>query len=75
MKIALSEKQEKELREVCASVAHANSGRTAFADLFMEIVEPRQLTLDIVSAFMPVRNLMPGDEIGRKVRKGRYPVR
>lgn len=72
--IALSEKQEKELAVALASAKNASGMKTAFSDLMIEVVEPKQLTLDVISAFMPVRELQPGDELGRRVKKGRYPV-
>jgi hypothetical protein len=49
--------------------------RTAFADLVVEVVQPNHLSLDLFSTFMPVTQMQPGDLRGRRVRRGRYPIR
>lgn len=49
--------------------------RTAYADLVVEVVQPNHLSLDLFSAFMPVTQMQPGDLRGRRVRRGRYPIR
>jgi len=49
--------------------------RSAYSDLVMEIVQPNHLSLELFSAFMPTRTMKPGDRRGRRVRRGRYPVR
>lgn len=51
------------------------AGRSAFAELLIETIEPNHLSLDIFSLFLPTRQMNPGDTLVRKVRKGRYPAR
>lgn len=69
-----------ELQQAIAEAARTagtvqQGGRSAFANLIMEIVEPNHLSLDLFSAFLPTRQFKPGDEIGKRVRRGRYPIR
>jgi hypothetical protein len=77
LKKAIAERPElqKAIAEAAATAGLSTGGRSAFADLVMEIVEPNHLSLDLFSAFMPTRQLNPGDEIGKRVRRGRYPIR
>jgi len=49
--------------------------RTAYADLVVDVIQPNHLSLDLFSAFMPVTQMQPGDLRGRRVRRGRYPIR
>lgn len=49
--------------------------RSAYADLVMDVVEPNHLSLDLFSSFLPTRQMKPGDEFGKRVKRGRYPVR
>jgi len=63
------------IAERAASAGVAPNQRSAFADLIMTIVEPNHLSLDLFSAFMPTRQFNIGDRIGKRVRRGRYPVR
>lgn len=49
-------------------------GRSAFAELVMEIIQPNHLSLELFNAFMPTTTKQPGDQRGRRVRRGRYPV-
>lgn len=69
------EQLQKAVAERAALAGVASNKRSAYADLVMSIVEPNHLTLDLFSAFMPTRQMNPGDRIGRQVRRGRYPVR
>lgn len=62
--------------EYSKSAASAGKGpRTAYADLVMEVVQPNHLSFDLLSAFLPVTTRAKGDQIGRRVRRGRYPIR
>lgn len=49
--------------------------RSAYSDLVMEVVEPNHLSLELFSAFLPTRTMKPGDRRGKRVRRGKYPVR
>ncbi len=61
--------------EKAATAGIAPNQRSAFAELIMTVVEPNHLTLDLFHAFLPTRQFNTGDRIGKRVRRGRYPVR
>lgn len=61
--------------EVAKTAADARGMRTAYSDLVMEVAQPNHLSLDLFNAFMPTVQKNPGDQIGRRVRRGRYPIR
>lgn len=61
--------------EVAKTAGEARGMRTAYSDLVIETVEPNHLSLDLFSAFMPTVTKKKGDQIGRRVRRGRYPIR
>ncbi len=63
--------------ETSKTVARAglDGARTAYADLVIETVQPNHLSLDLFSSFMPTVQMNPGDSMGRRVRRGRYPIR
>jgi hypothetical protein len=61
--------------EKAKTAAGANGLRTAYADLVIETVQPNHLSLDLFSQFMPTIQMNPGDQLGRRVRRGRYPIR
>lgn len=65
----------KAVAEKAATAGVAPNKRSAFADLIMTVIEPNHLSLDLFSAFMPTRQFNAGDRIGKRVRRGRYPVR
>lgn len=77
LRLAVAERPElkKAIAEAAALAGMSNGGRSAFADLVMEIIEPNHLSLDLFSTFMPTKQMNPGDEIGKRVRRGRYPIR
>lgn len=66
-----------ELKKVYAEKAETigKSARSAYAETILELVNPNHLSLDVFSAFMPVEQLNPGDNLQRRVRKGKYKVR
>jgi hypothetical protein len=66
-----------ELKKVYAERAETigKSARSAYAETILELVNPNHLSLDVFSAFMPVEQLNPGDNLQRRVRKGKYKVR
>lgn len=74
-KLELTQAQAAVLKTAAQTVRDARGMRTAFADLVVDTVEPNHLSLDLFSAFMPVVQMNPGDQIGRRVRRGRYPIR
>ncbi len=51
------------------------SARSAIAEMIVEMVQPNHVSLDVFSSFMPVEQLQPGDNITRRVRKGKYTPR
>lgn len=68
---------ENELKLAVAEAAkHAGSGmNTAYAEIITEIVEPQHVSFDVFSQFMPVRTLKKGDQLSRRVRRGKYRAR
>jgi hypothetical protein len=70
---------ERELKEAFAEIiktaGNDPGGKSAFAQTLVKVAEPNHLALNIFSAFMPTIQLQPGDNVQKKVRKGRYPVR
>ena len=69
------EQLKKAVAEVAKTAAEAKGMRTAYSDLVMEVAQPNHLSLDLFNAFMPTVQKNPGDQIGRRVRRGRYPIR
>lgn len=66
----------KAVAEIAKTASNAGRGlRTAYADLVMDVVQPNHLSFDLLSAFLPVTQRNKGDQIGRRVRRGRYPIR
>lgn len=74
-KLVLTQAQEAVLKEAAKTAKDAKGMRTAYADLIVETVQPNHLSLDLFSAFMPTVQKNVGDQIGRRVRRGRYPIR
>lgn len=74
-KLELTQAQAEKLKKDAASAADARGLRTAYADLVIEVAQPNHLSLDLFSAFMPTVQKNKGDQIGRRVRRGRYPIR
>lgn len=71
----MDEKKLLALAEVAKRAGDSPQGRSAFAELIYEIINPNHVTLDVVSAFgLPTRSLNPGDQLVRRVRSG-FPVR
>ncbi len=74
-KLELTQAQAEQVKEVVKTAKDARGFRTAYADLVIETVQPNHLSLDLFSAFMPTVQMNPGDQVGRRVRRGRYPIR
>ena len=64
----------KAIAEVAKSAGGLSSGRSAFAELIMEVIEPNHVSLDIFNAFLPTVQRKIGEERGRRVKRGNYPV-
>lgn len=69
------EQLQKAIAEVASTAGKASNMKSAYADIVMNVVQPNHLSLDLFSAFLPVRQMNPGDRLGKTVRRGRYPVR
>lgn len=66
--------------ELQAAVAEAakmigNPNYKGFSEILREFIEPNHVTMAVFDRFMRTRSLNPGDQISRKVRKGRYRAR
>jgi hypothetical protein len=66
-----------ELQKAYAEAARTigTGSKSAFAEMIVQLIQPNHLSLDIFNEFMPVTQLMPGDNVMRRVRKGKYKVR
>jgi hypothetical protein len=67
--------QAEQIKNVAKTANEARGGRTAFAELVIESIEPNHLSLDLLSAFLPTVQKNKGDQIGKRIRRGRYPIR
>jgi hypothetical protein len=67
--------QAEAIKNVAKTASDARGGRTAFAELVIETIQPNHLSLDLFSAFMPTVQKNKGDQIGKRIRRGRYPIR
>jgi len=76
MALTLTQAQEDRLKSAAATAKDARGGgKTAYAELVFDVVQPNHLSLDIFSAFMPTQQYNKGDQIGKRIRRGRYPIR
>lgn len=73
--MALTDAQRSAVAELAKTAGKTTGKRSAYAELVVETVEPNHLTPALFSAFMNVQQMNPGDTFGRRVKKGRYPVR
>lgn len=74
-KLVLTQAQAELLKTASQTAKDARGMHTAYADLVIDTVQPNHLSLDLFSAFMPTVQKNPGDQIGKRVRRGRYPIR
>lgn len=58
------------IAELAKTAATVPSGKSAYAEMIVDTVNPNHLSLDVFSTFMPVRQFMPGDMFVKRVRKG-----
>lgn len=67
---------EKLKREVAEAAKVAGTApKTAYSEILREVIEPNHVTMAVFDQFMRTRSLNPGDQISRRVRKGRYRAR
>jgi len=64
----------KAIAEVAKTAGSTPGGRSAFAELMIEITEPQHLTLDIFNTFMPTRTADIGEQTIKRLRRGKYSV-
>lgn len=74
-KLNLTQAQAERVKAAAQTASNAKGLRTEFAELVIETVQPNHLSLDLFSAFMPTVQLKAGDAVGRRIRRGRYPIR
>lgn len=70
-------KQEKlkAIAELAKTIGTAPAGKLSeFAEMVIEATEPNHVSLDVFNVFMPTRRANFGDQIVKRVRRGRYPV-
>ncbi len=64
----------KAIAEAAKTAGQSGNGRSAFAEIVTETVEPNHLSLSLFNTFMPTRQANPGDTVMKRIRRGRYPV-
>jgi hypothetical protein len=64
----------KAVAEQAKTAGASPTGKSAFAETIINMVEPNHLSLDLFNTFMPTRQANLGDTIIRRVRRGRYGV-
>lgn len=70
------EQLKKSLAEVAGNAGVLTAtGRSAFADLIVETINPNHITLEVFNAFMPVRQLNVGDQLVKRISRTGFPVR
>lgn len=62
--------EKNELREAAASYLKDPSKRQSAAEMIIEYSQPGRIVTDFVGLLLNTRNLMPGDMLVKKVRKG-----
>ena len=65
----------KALAAVAKDAGSSPAGRSAFAELIIETIQPNRLTLDLFSAFLPTRSLNVGDSLVKRTSTYGLPVR
>lgn len=64
----------KAIAEAAKTAGQSPNGRSSYAELLIETVQPNRLSRELFSRFMPVRQLQPGDATVKRLRRRRYPV-
>jgi hypothetical protein len=72
--------KEKELKRAVAELSKTaglpeSGGKSKYAEMIVQLVQPNHLTLDLIRAFLNVETFNRGDQFTKRVRRGRYPVR
>lgn len=70
----MDEKLLKALAEEMKNAGTSPHGRSAFAEMLVELTEPGHLALETFNAFMPTTTANAGDVLVKRVRRGRYAV-
>jgi hypothetical protein len=66
---------ERAFAEIARSAGTSVSGKSALAELLVEVVEPNHLSLDIFNAFLPTSARNEGDYFTRRMRKNKFRAR
>ena len=64
----------KSVAEVAKTAGTSQLGRSAFAELLVQLVEPNHLSLDLFSTFMPARQADMNTVPIKRVRRGKYNI-
>jgi hypothetical protein len=64
----------KSVAELAKTAGTTPGGKSAFAEMIVQLIEPEFLSLDIFNAFMPTRQVNVGDPTIRRLRRGKYAV-
>ena len=64
----------KSVAEVAKTAGTSQLGKSAFAELLVQLVEPNHLSLDLFSTFMPARQADMNTVPIKRVRRGKYNI-
>lgn len=64
----------KSVAELAKTAGTTPGGKSAFAEMMVQLIEPEFLNLEIFNAFMPTRQVNVGDPTIRRLRRGKYSV-
>jgi hypothetical protein len=64
----------KSVAELAKTAGSTPGGKSAFAEMLIQLVEPEFINLEIFNAFMPTRQVNVGDPTIRRLRRGKYSV-
>lgn len=70
----MEEKYLRALAEKAKTAGTSATGKSAFAEVVVEMVDPNHLALELLNYFMPTTQANAGDQLVKRVKRGKYPV-
>ncbi len=64
----------KAIAEAAKSAGKSDNGRSAYAEMVIELIEPNHLSLELFNRFMPTTQKNAGDTVVKRIKRGRYPI-
>jgi hypothetical protein len=62
--------EDTKVKEAIAGLMQDKGKREALAELIVEYIEPQHVTNQVMNQILTTRNMNPGDQLIKKVRKG-----